>query len=103
MNIHLPSCLASFKIIVIALALFLLRELVRLIVFSERVIQKPCEGHLQVFLSNFHINLLLFFFFLMLYFHVRSFPANFHLVSLFSFIFLKQNFPSRQFSFLTIL
>jgi len=103
MSIHLLSCLASFKIIIITLALFLLRESVRLIVFSERVIQKPCEGHLQVFLSNFHINLLLFFFFLMLYFHVRSFPTNFHLVSLFSFIFLKQNIPSRQFIFLTIL
>jgi len=56
MSIRLPSYQAGFKIIVIALVLFLLQESVRLIVFSERVVQRPFEGHLQAFLFGFHID-----------------------------------------------
>jgi len=103
MSIHLPSCLTSFKIKVITQVLFLPLELVRLIVFIVQVIQKPSEDHLQVFLFNFHISLLLFFFSLMPYSRVRSFLTTFHSANLFSFIFLKQFIPSHQFSFSSIL
>ena len=103
MSIQTPSCQASFKITTINLILFLLRGSVRLIIFDEWVVQRPCEGHLQVFLFDFNIDLLLFFFFLMLCFHVRSFPTNFHLVNLFSFTFLASIILFHLFNFLTIL
>ena len=103
MSIRLPSCQADFKIIVITQVLFLLQGSVHLIIFSESVDQRPFEGHLLVFLFGFHTDLLLFFFFLMFCFHVRSSLTNFHSINLFFFSFLTLFILFHQFDFLTIL